>query len=194
MSGTRLYITLWLMTLVTLIWGCSPKMYPSVLSFFFDGVPDNRQHSDTLSNDSLKTIVNPSKELLIEKIPQKHFFYHAPYKAKECTSCHNKESMGQLVEAPPTLCYQCHDDFTTTYLLVHEPVASGDCLGCHNPHLSENQKLTIRKGQQICLECHDSGDMKAVAGHKNIGEAKCTTCHNPHGGNEKGFLLTKKIK
>jgi predicted CXXCH cytochrome family protein len=194
MSGTRLYNALSVVLLVALIWGCSPKMYHGVLSFFFDGVPEYKQHSDTTLSDSLKRIANPDKSLLTAKIIQKQFFYHAPYQAKECTSCHNKDSMGKLVEALPKLCYQCHEDFSTTFKLVHEPVASGDCLTCHNPHLSENEKLTIRKGQQLCLECHDAGDIAAGAGHKDIGETKCTSCHNPHGGNEKGFLITAQTK
>jgi predicted CXXCH cytochrome family protein len=99
--------------------------------------------------------------------------------------------MGKLLLPVPTLCYECHDDFSSTFKVLHGPVASGNCNTCHNPHMAEGDKLTIRKGQQLCLYCHEIEGISTVKAHAEMGDTRCTQCHNPHGGDSAPFLITQ---
>jgi predicted CXXCH cytochrome family protein len=165
-------------------WGCSPK----TLAIFFDGVP-NPDDSVSLFNDQkeyLKKQSGMDKETVI--VEKQKYYFHVPYQEKECASCHDQNVMGKFVEAMPSLCYQCHDDFSTLFPNLHAPVEAGECISCHNPHMSENKHLLKLTGQKLCFECHDQEDVLKTENHSDIGDANCTECHNPHGSKE-SFLL-----
>jgi predicted CXXCH cytochrome family protein len=170
-----LFISLGLM-----ISACSYK----TLSTFFDGVPNP---NDTTM---LASINNPD-QTLSERINEINAIkagpdmnYHMPYLDKACTACHDENLIGKFVKAEPDLCYQCHEDFSKTYSVLHVPVEMGECTSCHSPHMSENDKLLLKTGQQLCFGCHDEGDIRKQESHKEIGTTNCTECHNPHGGSE----------
>jgi predicted CXXCH cytochrome family protein len=167
--------------------GCSTSNNFKTLSFFFDGVPDpsktaSTQVIDSLSSlDTLALALNP-----VNKGPQMQL--HSPYQDKQCNSCHDQSKMGKLIKNLPELCYQCHEDFSTRFKVLHGPVAGGQCSVCHSPHMSLNADLLVRTGQSQCLHCHESGEIFKTAVHQDNKETNCTECHNPHGGEDRNIL------
>lgn len=160
---------------------CSPDSRYRVLSTIFDGVPDPNAtvvSNDTISNEQsglMNIGVNTSSSINL----------HYPFQEKECNSCHLPNSMGQLSQEQPDLCYTCHDDFSNTYKVVHGPVAGGYCTTCHEPHKSKNKALLKREGQDLCLHCHVPADVLVNETHSELDGMNCTECHNPHGGSDR---------
>jgi predicted CXXCH cytochrome family protein len=168
---------------IFLFWTCSPKFNYEVKSFLFDGVPDPYEVEVTIIKDSLQTkdstVVN---DVLVSSAVRNDFNLHTPYGKKECKKCHDRDSMDKPVLPLPELCYQCHEDFNTTYQVVHGPVASGACTQCHSPHKSKLKNLLLHPGQELCLDCHSKSLVLEEKIHVDIDDADCTECHNPHGG------------
>jgi predicted CXXCH cytochrome family protein len=159
-----------------------------MLTFFFDGVPaPDSTRNDTIDNSALADN-NLSNQVNATPTVFAEYIVHYPYQEKECTSCHDENSKSELIAKQPELCYSCHDDFTSKYKYIHGPVAAGYCTSCHNPHMSKQQKLLTRAGQDVCLFCHDSKSVYKNEVHKDIADAVCTECHNPHGGEDR-FIL-----
>lgn len=175
-----------LMLVITMVVSCSPKSGYRVLSVFFDGVPDPDISESLVMIDSSQI----HGEINTEAVSQKNteLVFHVPYKEKDCGSCHNMNSMGKLTEPMPSLCYQCHENFSEQYKLLHGPVDAGFCTECHNPHQGKNEYLLTRKGQDLCLYCHDPDDVFKGEVHSAIDETDCTECHNPHGGEERYYF------
>ena len=68
---------------------------------------------------------------------------HEPFKG--CVPlCHDKKpdadstDMPYLVSPVPQLCYTCHKEYAATDDWKHGPVATGECLLCHEQHQAEN--------------------------------------------------------
>jgi len=180
----RLYKYIFLFALIVII-ACSTQKNYKTLSFFFDGVPDPVSDSlivqtDSLSSDSMQTIA-----LLVPEI-----YYHDPYKAKECASCHDQGSMGKLNEPQPGLCYKCHIDFSEINKTLHGAIENGNCTDCHSPHQSKEEKLLMISGEPLCLSCHNSETINENQFHQIVEEKNCIACHNPHGGENK-FVFQK---
>jgi predicted CXXCH cytochrome family protein len=168
--------------------GCSATKNYKVLSFFFDGIPAPESVSTLAANDSIiKSDTNVLANILAVNSQPKMLF-HSPYQDKQCGICHDQSTMGKLLKSQPELCYQCHEDFSTTLKVLHGPVGGGQCNMCHNPHMSMNKHLLIRVNQSLCLLCHDQKQVRETAVHKEINDAECTSCHNPHGGNDRYAL------
>jgi len=168
--------------IVGLLLACSPKSNYKTLTFFFDGVPN--PYLDTLAiADSLPEADSLNGQPVLILKPE--FAIHSPYLKKDCGRCHDRNIMGKLLQSSPGLCYQCHNNFTEQYNVLHGPVSSGFCTECHNPHMSKNEKLLLRTGQQLCLYCHSPEDVFNNEAHLDIGETNCTECHNPHGGEDR---------
>jgi len=76
----------------------------------------------------------------------------------KCSDCHNPHGTlsHSMIKADNTnqLCYKCHADKRGPYVWEHPPVEE-DCLKCHTPHGSKNQKLTIGNIPNLCQHCHD---------------------------------------
>lgn len=162
--------------------GCSPK----VLSIFFDGVPgvvkvEKITNKDLLSSTDTVRSINPTA-----KIVNAQPCIHRPYEDKICGQCHSEDK--RILLPQPELCYQCHQDFSKKYQVLHGPAASGYCTKCHNQHQSNSEYLLIRTGQDLCLYCHNTGQIFKNKNHKDIGKSYCTQCHNPHGGENNNFL------
>ena len=131
-----------------------------------------------------------------------------------CTTCHaeldagstphkykdkSKSPMGLSAEGP-ALCAKCHDDKLFRGKVVHGPVAAGMCMGCHDPHSSDNQGLLKKKPATLCLDCHPDiakgphviagfsrsghplgNDKKEAADPLRPGKTfYCASCHEPH--------------
>ena len=103
---------------------------------------------------------------------------------------------GKLTLAKNELCTQCHLDKTakralTDNLWLHNTTAKGDCLACHDPHQSNNEKTLRQPPSVLCLPYHQKGQFLATTVHQT-GE-ECLSCHNPHMGIDRN-LLKKEYK
>ncbi len=135
---------------------------------------------------------------------------HGPYAAGECNRCHalsaslglgkrggskrkatvNMSSVGGRLLAPAEeLCLGCHDTKSVEVadqrnLRLHGPVASGLCIGCHNPHQSARRYMLLGKNTvELCTQCHDKDGLKQrTAAHAKAPDPDCLACHNPHMG------------
>lgn len=163
---------------------CSPKAGKSLLTFFFDGVPE----TDTIVSAPKPGELNPDSiqqegTIIAQKVSTLNIHY--PYAERECAACHDEQSLGNLTETQPGLCYMCHEDFSTNYTFLHGPVAGGYCTSCHDPHSSENEKLLRFQGEKLCFNCHSKERVFKTEMHANLDGMTCADCHNPHGGEDK---------
>ncbi len=119
-----------------------------------------------------------------------------------CVDCHDPHQSpmrfqlrgdGKMVSS---LCFNCHEEEIFTKKHQHGPVGSGDCIACHFPHASANEKLLIappEKGQ-LCFECHENvKEQLAMANTHAPVEEDCSTCHDPH-SSETRFQLVSPAK
>lgn len=136
-------------------------------------------------------------------------YAHAPSANWLCTSCHKESKSGTskyLTKEPVDLsCFECHkenEELWSNAKYRHEPLDSGNCNKCHNPH-SGPYSMFIRKDvNEICLGCHKDKHIKARESKNsscsgtNYGDL-CIECHTPHASNrpffiKKGFDEVKK--
>ena len=110
---------------------------------------------------------------------------HAPL--ADCAVCH--ETAGEVSQSGEALCAQCHS-VVTVGDGVHEPVESGSCDVCHEPHASQLDGLLVAGETVLCLACHDEVARKlaTAAPHPPAVDGDCSGCHLPHGGDRKGAL------
>ena len=103
----------------------------------------------------------------------KHTYTLARPKNQICTFCHKAETLG-VTNAP----------------VVHQPVKTGDCLPCHNPHGGKTNKF-IRGAsmKDTCNQCHKDvvGTKKNV--HGPVAAGACEACHNPHASKNPKLLV-----
>ncbi|MGB5343272.1 MAG: cytochrome c3 family protein [Thermoanaerobaculia bacterium] len=103
-------------------------------------------------------------------------------------------------EASPSLasaqdgrvCLECHDfDEAMASKFPHPPITEGDCIACHNPHVSRIAGLLLERPGVLCASCHPNTTLAAqrTVIHQPFAEGACTQCHQPHGGNIRGMLL-----
>lgn len=182
-----------LLVIFFIFWACTPKFSYNVKTFLFDGVPDPYMVKVTLIKDSTVMGVGSKVEKLKTKpVNEYRINLHEPYKKKECSKCHDRDFMNTTRVTLPELCYECHENFSKRYKVLHGPVASGDCTECHNPHQSKFNNLLMWSGQDICLHCHEMERIFMDKNHKEINDTSCTECHSPHGGDNISLLLTNK--
>lgn len=164
---------------------CSPHAGKSVLRVFFDGVPEPDSTTIVVVNpEGVQPDTSGSAEAIIAlAIPENSVHY--PYDERDCAACHNEKSLGSMVESQPGLCYICHEDLSEQFNYLHGPVAGGYCTACHDPHMSENQKLLRITGDELCLHCHEKESVLRNEMHEGLEGMLCTDCHNPHGGEDK---------
>lgn len=172
---------------IILLTACSTQEHFRTLSFFFDGVPDPEAQRQAAITDSLNAVSADSTSLLASRMTAE-FVFHAPYREKECGSCHNQGQMGSLTEEEPDLCYLCHIDFREINNFQHGPASAGYCTECHNPHRSKEPKLLVNSGHDLCSECHDSESLFLGVFHSRDDEDECYSCHDPHGDDNRTFL------
>ena len=176
--------------------GCDEETTYKVLSFFFDGVPkpgtENsidefvRTLADTTDDSTKQNIV-----VVNQRPPEPELFIHKPYKERRCDDCH-QSGFGQKLKAARVdlLCQTCHVDFAVKRKYTHGPVAVGQCLACHNPHVSKNKYLLLREGEKTCTYCHEEIDRVSVTEHQAQEPLACGSCHSPHfSDTNKKYLL-----
>lgn len=128
---------------------------------------------------------------------------HWPMLSKAgCLSCHNPHAAPRkrLLKAPEAvLCGRCHADTIQRQeksVTKHEPVMSGKCTVCHDPH-SSNAASLARKDSVIdlCGSCHDwmkhsthpIGEKVTDPRNRNR-TLQCLSCHRAHGTEYKHML------
>lgn len=173
---------------ILLFFGCTVEQTHKTFTFFFDGV-DRMVFVDNYAKDSIRKASEAKRQGLLKKV-RPDLFVHQPYKEKKCEKCHTPDK--KLLMPMPELCFQCHQNFNSTYSTVHGPVASGNCIKCHNQHSSKYPKLLTRQGQQVCTYCHSPQLIFSSKFHKDIEDAECTLCHNPHGGKNR-FMMKDNV-
>lgn len=115
---------------------------------------------------------------------------HPPFADASCSSCHQPPFAGRirLARRGDALCTACHGDVDkrpSPEGSVHPALAAvrgrAGCLSCHDPHLAEQPRLLVARGNELCRRCH--GDVVAAAeadtGHFPAAD-DCLTCHLPH--------------
>jgi predicted CXXCH cytochrome family protein len=156
-----------------------------MLNFFFDGVPENDSlQAELAAVEEFPADTMKAREALLVR-QEKSRFVHYPYEEGECASCHNKQSLGSMVEPQPGLCYLCHEDLSELFTHLHGPVAGGYCTSCHNPHESGSGKLLRIAGDELCYFCHLEPSVKKNEMHQDLDGMFCMDCHHPHGGEDK---------
>lgn len=96
----------------------------------------------------------------------------------------------------PDLCYKCHKELKKELSdkYVHALFKKGECLKCHNSHVSNVKGLMNDGVDSICMNCHrDIRDLlRKGAMHSALRESICTDCHYAHSGENKSLLVTKE--
>jgi len=171
-------------TASVLTWhGCSVERDYETLSFFFDGVPQPGALGDESAagdRDGRELVLGPNVSV------------HSAYLERRCTECHgDKASFGFTTEGfsdlDEAVCLKCHQEAIELPRL-HGPVAVGECLICHEPHVSRYPTLLVDDSPALCTQCH-TGELEAdptTAGHADPAR-NCLDCHYGHGGTEQYF-------
>ena len=119
-----------------------------------------------------------------------------PEPHKNCNSCHSGKTQQAIKDRPDLiapmseLCYGCHKEYLSLDGWVHGPVATGNCLLCHDPHETDNKSLLSKSVPELCYQCHEAGSLKSVANHSDKSYANCTDCHDGH--TSQGRMLLKQ--
>jgi DmsE family decaheme c-type cytochrome len=110
-----------------------------------------------------------------------------------CSDCHNPHGTAapKMIRAATVndLCYKCHADKRGPFLWEHAPVRE-NCITCHQPHGSNNDKVLAGKRPYLCQRCHVASrhpstlyDYPDLVGNRLFNRS-CTNCHSQvHGSN-----------
>ena len=128
---------------------------------------------------------------------------HEPMVTGDCMKCHaaHASENPMMVIAPhdTRLCGQCHEEtteqigqFSVFRGSMHEPVAEGKCMDCHDPHGGAKGLLTLPE-QELCVTCHDpvAQDLKKAVPHEAM--ETCSSCHSAHGSTIKPILRANPV-
>jgi predicted CXXCH cytochrome family protein len=168
---------------------CDPVERHKVLVFFFDGVPPLGSETEGFEEDIL---ADGSEDEIAMSRPKEIIFIHEPY--QQCSRCHGElEQQGfsrrtELAAPVPNLCYECHDDYTISAVVVHGPVALGECIFCHDPHQSRNEHLVKKPEPELCYLCHSVDIIESIEKHQTETLLECTNCHDAHSSETRGLL------
>ncbi|HRX86832.1 MAG TPA: cytochrome c3 family protein [Phycisphaerae bacterium] len=163
---------------------CTPEARQRAKHFFFE-VPDESAGA-TASTES-KSSKDSSNLPELHLPPSAFVSIHPPYADQQCDACHNAEKRMNVVGETRDTCGECHEDFFDEDKVTHFPVASGDCLSCHQPHRSRFPALLVQSVKDTCAGCHDTGDLSEDAHQGDV--SNCVKCHDAHFGGE--YLLKK---
>jgi predicted CXXCH cytochrome family protein len=127
---------------------------------------------------------------------QKHLIltgsFHPPFAEGSCEACHAGKSAKKFNEnGTRALCAACHDVAEGAAKAAHPHAAldSAECVDCHTPHASLQERLVKAPGGEVCVGCHgDQVPEKDEVAHGVIARFGCQACHLPHGGERQGFL------
>ncbi len=169
---------------------CTDTVRHRALSFFFDGVPP--LSGQVMETTSIDDSMNPRRRRV-----EPTWFLHEPQ--ANCERCHGTQTQANfsrqvnLVSSLPALCYECHDMPQGGKGWVHGPVASGQCVICHEPHRSVNKYLLKKPEPQICYQCHEETSLKTLSGHGQTSFQTCLDCHAGHHSLAKHLLRAGSV-
>lgn len=86
------------------------------------------------------------------------------------------------------MCYKCHGEFSALEAWVHGPVATGDCLLCHEQHKTKIPFLLRKPVPELCYQCHDVQAIRMTKNHGEESYSSCTDCHDGHAGATRSLL------
>lgn len=163
---------------VLLTWsGCSIERHYSVLSFFFDGVPDPALLAASRSE--------------VERVRAAGgtIYTHEPYGKEQCDTCHRDARGRMRTHITAVSCMNCHSGVSDEHRYMHGPVAVEACLYCHSPHESAHRSLLRVSANDLCRQCHDStlGSRSKIPAHADL-DRSCLDCHSGHGSHDRFFL------
>lgn len=148
--------------------------------------------------------------------PRQQYYSHPVWIDGQCDACHQGKNLfvfqtprtggasgqrvffsgggmpGPLKGTADQLCSGCHSDKTaqraiSDHLWLHNPIAKGTCLACHDPHQSKHSGVLRKPAGEICQTCHREADLAALPLHRSDGRP-CLDCHNPHMGKDRMLL------
>lgn len=157
---------------------CGPTERHRMMTFFFDGVPPL---PGQVADSSRYDVNSPDTT---GEGGAGGWTVHEPL--KDCTQCHASRQRArfsrevQLVEQTPQLCFRCHTDYANLSGWVHGPVATGECLFCHEPHKTRNAALLTAPVPDLCYRCHDREALALIENHTEASYANCMRCHEGH--------------
>ncbi len=169
-----------------LLASCDETERHKALTFFFDGVPPLRTETSQAQTSGL----NDNQPA--DKAPAGAWRIHEP--VKNCTVCHgalrraNSSRKVQLVAEVPQLCFACHKEYSALEAWVHGPVATGNCLLCHEPHKAKNESLLRKPVPELCYQCHEEQAIRLIKHHAAESYSRCTDCHEGHASTARGLL------
>ena len=169
-----------------LLASCDEVERHKALTFFFDGVPPLRTETPQARTSGLKDNRGADKALA------KAWHIHEP--VKNCTLCHGVQRRAgsarkiQLVAEVPQLCYTCHKEYSALETWVHGPVATGNCLLCHEPHKTQNEFLLRKPVPELCYQCHEEQAIRLIEKHAEESYRRCIDCHEGHAGTTRSLL------
>jgi predicted CXXCH cytochrome family protein len=143
--------------------------------------------------------VKKSNCYLCHKNIVKEKYAHAPAANWLCISCHDlksvKESKYGTLSPVNQTCFKCHEEnqeLWNSSKYHHEPLDSGRCNKCHNPHSSPYSMFVRKPVNEICLGCHKGQNTRAMQSKISACGASygrlCIDCHTPHASNQPFFL------
>jgi predicted CXXCH cytochrome family protein len=183
------YIGLFALCAPLILSGCDPITRYKVTSTIFDGVPALPPPEQLCEEYAEKKVAKTKAELLHKETKTVAAgSAHLPYQDKKCDDCHDKTLKDGLIRPKNELCYVCHTNFVKG-VYVHGPVATADCLTCHEPHTSNFPKLLKIAPEMVCGTCHREKRTSTAMHDKFVSQQLiCVDCHDPHFGNAQ-FLL-----
>jgi predicted CXXCH cytochrome family protein len=99
-------------------------------------LPDAQIPRGPVARDQCTTCHAPVKQ---------HRFVHGPVTVDACDACHKVVDEARhtyaLVRTGAEQCTFCHEMNVKGSAIVHEPLVTGDCTACHNPHGSEDRMM-----------------------------------------------------
>lgn len=189
---------------------CSTPASRTVLTFFFDGVPDPSQTTAgprpeaarRYTPEEMAAMTNEQRAALLKvQVPKMEVSTHPPVEANLCEECHDQQpsqpgsgGLGGWSGAVPTLilpedrlCLKCHQRPGGRF--THGPAAQGSCGICHLPHRSpQPHLLRVPRMADLCTKCH-AGELFVTSGrHAVVQDRDCHSCHDPH-ASERANLL-----
>ena len=166
---------------------CDDTDRHKIMTTFFDGVPPPASETPAGAGS------DPNGSDAPRSLRAGGWYVHEPL--QDCTDCHGRRQHRQtfsrkvlLVAEVPQLCYQCHEEYATLEGWIHGPVATGDCLLCHEPHKTKTPALLVKPVPELCYQCHQPDAVGLIEGHGKESYAQCADCHEGHAGPTKSLL------
>jgi predicted CXXCH cytochrome family protein len=155
----------------------------SLLSFFFDGVPEPG------AGPGVRTAGSPEAPGVMAVVSA-----HTAFTQERCHECHGETAAFGLVATgfgglDSQSCLPCHPDDLESDLWIHGPVAQGECLWCHRPHESAYAYLLVKASPDLCLDCHrfELTGRRQPPEHADL-DRDCLDCHLGHRGEDRYLL------